>query len=587
MTFETDRRAAGGTENRSRQSRLGDFALNRRLLRSFMLALAGASSLLSSLAFAAPKDAAVIKIDRDAIYNDYLATKFPNAEKKLRKAIAMCAAGGCSPRIYAQLHRDLGIVYVVSGRTPAAQGEFAQALQIDPSITLVKELNTPEIQATFNAARAGGGGEAPAEAAPEPAAPGGPAPRGAGGEDMTHTPPAEQTILTPVPLYAEMPEGVTPAKVQARYKPFGATEWKTIDLRKLKSGYGGEVPCLDIGSETGDLKYYIQAIDANGDVVATSGTRNAPHKVPIKNELAGEPPHLPGRPPPAQCANPGDCPPGLPGCASGKKKKTGEKEWGASCELDSECRSGACRDGTCAAESEGGPAEAKTCEKDGDCASGQVCTGSVCSSKAKKNFLSVSIQQDMLLLSSATEVCANQTDYTCFYSNNSQYGTNGEQPTPDRDQVSGGFGLATTRILVGFDRLFGENLTLGVKLGYAFNGGPAAEGGKAFLPVHAEARVAYFFGKNPFGATGIRPYVTANGGVAQIDARVTVQVTDQLGQSNLAAWKKGGTSFVGAGVGAMWLTSPGSGFVAELRLEQLFSSSATGVSLQLGYAIGL
>jgi hypothetical protein len=37
----------------------------------------------------------------------------------------------------------------------------------------------------------------------------------------------------------------------------------------------------------------------------------------------------------------------------------------------------------------------------------------------------------------------------------------------------------------------------------------------------------------------------------------------------------------------MWLTSPGSGFVAELRLEQLFSSSATGVSLQLGYAIGL
>jgi hypothetical protein len=567
--------------------------LNRGPLRLFMVAVLGASWLVSSSVLAAPKDAAVIKIDRDAIYNDYLATQFPNAEKKLKKAIAICGTGGCSPRVFAQLHRDLAVVYVVSGRPAgAAQAEFATALQIDPGITLVKELTTPEVQAAFAAAQSGGAGTgAPAEEA-APARPAAPAKAAAGGgEDITHTPPAEQTVLTPVPIYVEMPEGVTPAKVQLRYKTFGSTEWKTIELRKLKGGYAAEVPCLDIGSETGDLKYYIQAVDANGDVVATSGSRNNPHKVPIKNELAGEPPHLPGKPPTAQCANPGDCPPGLPGCASTKKKKRGEKDWGASCEVDSECQSGACRDGTCAAESEGGGStsaeEAKTCTTDGDCGSGQTCTSGVCGSKSKKNFISVAVQQDMLLLSSATEVCANQTDYSCFFSDNSQY--DGVPNVGDRDQVSGGFGLATTRILVGFDRLLGENLTLGVKLGYAFNGGPAAGGGgKAFFPVHAEGRVAYFFGKNPFGSTGIRPYVSVNGGLAQIDARVTVQVNDpQNGQLNLAAWKKGGTSFVGAGVGAMWLTSPGSGFLAELRLEQLFSSSATGLSLQIGYAFGL
>jgi hypothetical protein len=569
--------------------------LNRGLLRLFMLAVFGATWLAFSTASAAPKDAAVLKIDRDAIYNDYLATKFPNAEKKLKKAIAICAAGGCSPRAFATVHRDLGVVYVVSGQVAAGRNEFAQAQQIDPSIQLVKELTTPEIQAAFSAAASGGGGGgAPAEEAATEA-PVGPAPRagagngGGGGGDLIHTPPAEQLILTPVPIYAEMADGSAPAKVQLRYKPFGATEWKTMELRKTKNGYGGEVPCLDIGSETGDLKYYIQAVDSNGDVVATSGSRNNPNKVTIKNELAGEPPHLPGKPPPAQCANPGDCPPGLPGCASAKKKKRGEKDWGASCEADSECQSGACRDGTCAAEGEAasGGTEAKTCEKDGDCGGGEVCSSGTCGSKSKKNFISIALQEDLLLLSSATDVCFNQASYSCFYSDNTQYAPNNTNLSTDRDQVSGGFGLATTRVLAGYDRMLGENLTLGFKVGFAFNGGPKAAGGTAFFPFHVEGRGAYYFGKNPFGSTGIHPYLTLNGGLAQVDARVTVQITDQSGSANLAAWKKGGTAFVGGGVGMLWLTSTSNGFLAEIRLMELLGSSATGIGLQLGYALGL
>jgi len=544
-------------------------------------------------AWAAPKDAAALKLDKDAIYNDYLATKFASAEKKLKKGIATCGAAGCSPRVQATLHRDLGIVYLVGGRPAAAvQGEFALAQQIDPTIGLVKELTTPEIQAAWTAA--GSGGAPPAAGAAAAAAAGGeaegaapgpaPATAAAGGEDIVHRPPVEQTILTPVPIYCVMPEGITPAKVQVRYKPFGAVEWKTLDLKKIKGGYGAEIPCLDIGSETGDLKYYIQATDANGDIVATSGSKSAPHKVTIKNELAGEPPHLPGKPPSAQCANPGDCPPGLPGCASAKKKK-GVKEWGASCDLDSECQSGSCRDGACTAEEEKAE-EAKTCTVDTDCAAGQICSGGTCGARVKKNFISIAVQQDMLFLPSATDVCLNQTAYTCYFSDESQYdGT----PTSDHDSVSGGLGLATTRILAGYDRLFGNNVTLGVKVGFAFNGGPPSTGGKNFMPYHVEGRFAYVFGAHPFSTTGFRPYLTANGGLAQVDSRVTVQVNDPMngGDLTLAAWKKAGTSFVGGGAGLMWLTSPGSGFVAELRFQQLFSSSGSGLGLQIGYAFGL
>src|SRR6185503_16502021 len=79
------------------------------------------------------------------------------------------------------------------------------------------------------------------------------------------------------------------------------------------NGWGAEIPCLDVGSTTGNLAYFIQATNAQGELVAFSGTRNAPHQVPIKNQLDGDPPNLPGKPPPAQCADTADCPPEFPG----------------------------------------------------------------------------------------------------------------------------------------------------------------------------------------------------------------------------------------------------------------------------------
>src|SRR5258705_3807522 len=90
----------------------------RHLLPSVLVLVAFGCVLGSpSVAHAAPKDAQALKLDDDAINNDYLATKFGDAEKKLKQALGLCAkAGACSPNIVAQLHRDLGIVYVVASR---------------------------------------------------------------------------------------------------------------------------------------------------------------------------------------------------------------------------------------------------------------------------------------------------------------------------------------------------------------------------------------------------------------------------------------------------------------------------------------
>ena len=293
-----------------------------RLPKSVLVlaALACALSLTRVVAAAAPKDAQALKLDDDAINNDYLATKFGDAEKKLKQALGLCSkAGACSPNVVAQLHRDLGIVYVVASRADEGKAAFVAALKADPSITLPKDLTTPEIEQVFSAAK-GGGAPAPAPSpapapAPSPAPAKPPAAAPSGGEEIVHTPPAESATMTPLPLYAELPEAMSPTKVQIKYKPFGAPDWKSIDMKKMKTGYGVELPCIEIGNVPGDLKYYIQALGSGGEVIATNGTKNAPLKVAVKEALTGEAPHLPGKPAPKVCSGLGaaDCPPEFPG----------------------------------------------------------------------------------------------------------------------------------------------------------------------------------------------------------------------------------------------------------------------------------
>src|SRR5215510_3918712 len=85
-----------------------------------MLALFGAAPALA----AAPKDDKADSLDQDAIDNDYLAMKFPDADRKLRQAIAICGRTGCSPNVIARLHRDLGILYIVTKRVDDGKAQF-------------------------------------------------------------------------------------------------------------------------------------------------------------------------------------------------------------------------------------------------------------------------------------------------------------------------------------------------------------------------------------------------------------------------------------------------------------------------------
>ena len=575
------------------------------VLTSFTAVLGSAG-----LVHAAPKDAAAQKLQRDAMDNDYLAMNFADAESKLKQAIKTCGQSGCAPSVLAQIHRDLGVIYI-GGLSQTADGKaaFVAALKADPKVQLDEDLTTPEIQKAFDEAKrsAGKGAVVDEEEAPRPAK----TKRSTVVEgDLFHTPAAEQEVLTPVPVYVEAPEDIDVAKIEVRYKPFGAGEWKTLSLKKLGDGFGGEIPCQDIGTTTGDLSYYIQAIGPDGDIVGTTGSRNNPVQVPIRNTIDSDPPRLPNRPAPAKCEAAVDCPPGLPGCESKKKKKGGDKGWGASCEVSSECESGlVCLNGSCEVGDEGGgDDEAQVCEIDADCADGVSCIEGICGGGTKKWWVSLTVQPDLAFMS-GSNVCSptgQQNDgYACYRQDDGiQY--RGVPREGQANAIAGGFTFATIRVLLGIDRLIGDNFTAGARLGYAFNGGPDTDNGTAFLPFHAELRAAYWLGDKPFSKKGLRPYFFLAGGLAQVDAKIPVDVKEETDadirdewfdyirddnqnypeSQKLDAWKKMGQGFIGAGAGIMYATQANQGFFIDVKLMQMLPTSGTVIAPELGYSIG-
>jgi hypothetical protein len=214
------------------------------------------------------------------------------------------------------------------------------------------------------------------------------------------------------------------------------------------------------------------------------------------------------------------------------------------------------------------------------------------------NWLSAGLQQDFLMFSGSSGVCGAErpTELSCYRSGDEFRPGTATNTAGDGGEVAGGFRPATTRLLIGYDRVLFPNISAGIRAGYAIGGGPAEPGGPGFIPIHAELRGTYWF--MPFELKKIRPYATIGGGLAQIDSSVTTEVVDrcddpstgcsvgQVATSRVTVWKKSGTTFASLGGGAMYPLTNSGGVTAELKGVMLFPSSGISVSLQAGYALG-
>jgi hypothetical protein len=216
-------------------------------------------------------------------------------------------------------------------------------------------------------------------------------------------------------------------------------------------------------------------------------------------------------------------------------------------------------------------------------------------------WIGAALQQDISLLPSG-DVCgrAAQThgSYSCFRADREQY-----LGVPVAGQPASVVpARATTRVAIHVEHVLVGNLTAGGRVGLAFGGGPTPSKGPPFLPLHLEARLAYWLGPKLSSSTGVRGFVTLVGGLAQVDASREVEIAEcrvagpgckpiehlQPGGPNparqtLVAYKKAGLGFAGVGMGLYGSFVRGSGVVLEVKATQLFPSLGFAISPSISY----
>jgi hypothetical protein len=368
---------------------------------------------------------------------------------------------------------------------------------------------------------------------------------------------AEQGILTPVPIAIGLPSELEAARVLVHFKVHGSPGWTTLELRREGGNlFRGAIPCLEVSTITGDLRYYVRVHDADGAAIAYRGTRADPFVVRVVHE--SERPDLKGG---ARCPDPADCPRGLPGCPS---------------EL----------------------VERIPCRSDADCEGGTACgwAGYCEHSDRRKNWLGIRLSSAVGLVP-GTAACSLESQendgYSCLRERDGlrylgrPVHTN-EPLRPVR---------APLRAELGYERLVYYDVTVGARAGFAFLGtAPDGAGAGSFVPWSFALSASRYFGRDPFARTGVLPYLTASSGLGMFDLRGSVDVREdptrratQGGndlEQTLELWKRAGDAFVGVGAGVSVRPSTGLALRAELGLMQVFPYSASLLGLSLGADTG-
>lgn len=362
-------------------------------------------------------------------------------------------------------------------------------------------------------------------------------------------------ILTPVPIAIDVPATLPVRRVIAYYKVHGSTDWTALELRRTGTTFRGAIPCLEVSTITGDIRYYLRAHDATNAVIAYSGSRHRPHRVTIVREASD------ARAEARRCPDPADCPPGLPGCPSEEVERL-------PCKSDADCEGGL------------------TCGWDGICEE----------DLRHERWLTLEFESGLGVVST-TGACSvrsqEEAGYLCRRERDGVIYTGAPVYTNEPPAV----GTLPLRIVLGFEHLISEQNSVGVRLGYAVLGrGPTPPGGSAFIPYSAELRGTHVFKADPFASTGWAPYAFVDGGYAMYDIEVSARVREDIRlatqggndlEQELHVWRRAGDAFVGAGGGVLLMPTRGLALSAELSSAAAFPFGALLLRGSVGIRAGL
>jgi len=205
------------------------------------------------------------------------------------------------------------------------------------------------------------------------------------------------------------------------------------------------------------------------------------------------------------------------------------------------------------------------------------------------NWLTLSLQQNLVIHSSTPGACSAGSQYECFaLGQRTTLGT--ADFTPGGNQISGTTILpGTFRVLLGYERVVFPDESVGIRVGSVLYGkGQRMTTDPSFLYFHVEGRVTLWMGQDVFSKAGLRPYVYVNGGLAEEDGKIVVHYIPPGNSKtyNLNAWKRSGHAFVGLGLGLQVAYSKNRAPLVELSYLQFIGPSVPALALQLGYAYG-
>jgi hypothetical protein len=266
--------------------------------------------------------------------------------------------------------------------------------------------------------------------------------------------------------------------------------------------------------------------------------------VPIKDEISGDAPHLPGMKAPKSCHESSDCPPDFPGCS-----KSGE-----------------------AAGDNGEDNGDKKDEEGGSKPSGsyrKVWIGVA----GALDFQSIAAGNDLCRLDTHTALPANSANIYCVNQDGSDFpfyprtdprasGQNNELVQGSAGTSAGGFKRGDARLMLSFDYALTANLLVGARIGvtlFKYPGQAAYADGNAWGVgngrLYLDVRGTWVFGENALAKT-FAPMVFAGVGAASFDTRTDSGVvlqsaaTGQVQSGDVQLWQMNGPFFamVGGGV---------------------------------------
>ncbi len=515
----------------------------------------------STSAFAASRAETDAKTALKKAVAEFHANDFDGALVRLEKALERCGTTACSAATRGALVRDVGVMHLRKAERDAAANSFVEALHLDARLEINPAYDAPDLRAEWKSAK----DEASLANKAQP------------GGDFIHSPADEQRVDTPLPVFIGYTGSAKIAKVILKYKSENARAYRYTPLTRRDGGWGGLIPCASV--ERGVMRYYVEAFDADGDPVASSGSADNPFFVPIRWRITASAPSLPGLPPPKTCGenvSTGDSEPRPEDHAKPAEPPPAAAAVGEACDEDSDCQSESCSHGECVARH-------------------GATTSAPPSGSYAHWWIGVASSIDLISLPAAVDVCKltsagvpqNTAGYYCTnprdntdYPTRASMGQNSALTTGNAGAANGGFAARDWRVLLSVDYAFSASFLLGARLGYVFDAYPgqaAVKDGHAFSsPIHAELRATYLFGDAPLADIGFAPYISAGGGVAEFDAQTTVFVRPNtfVGSLPLQAWITGGPLFVDVGAGARYAFSLRSAFLLGARGTLVFGGGA-------------